>query len=135
MEETGCTARQEEVVLLGTLLDDNCGVARSTMVAVINRWKGEPADQPDESMSDWHWYPLDQLPDGLFIPTAQSLTVWRPDLQIDHPHAQNRVAAPPQRPQAVAPPASRSARPATRSMSTRHRTAGRGNSENFTAWW
>ncbi|MFD6334842.1 NUDIX domain-containing protein [Streptomyces niveus] len=101
-EETGCTARPEDVVLLGTLLDDNRGVARSTVVAVINRWKGEPADQPDESMSDWHWYPLDRLPDGLFIPTAQSLTVWRPDLLIDHPpahfypfvpHARNRVEA------------------------------------------
>lgn len=68
-EETGCTARPEDVVLLGTLLDDNRGVARSTVVAVINRWKGEPADQPDESMSDWHWYPLDN-PRAHFYPFA-----------------------------------------------------------------
>lgn len=127
-EETGCAARQEDVVLLGTLLDENRGVARSAVVAVIDRWKGEPADQPDESMSDWHWYPLDLLPDGLFIPTAQSLTAWHPDLPIRpprallpvrHPHPQNPVEAPPQRPQAVAPPASRSGRPATGSTSTR----------------
>ncbi|MEU9190667.1 NUDIX hydrolase [Streptomyces sp. NPDC048484] len=86
-EETGCIAREEDVVLLGTLLDDVGGVVRTTVVAVITQWEGEPSTQPDESMSDWRWYSLDQLPDGLFVPSAQCLTAWRPDLPIDHPPA------------------------------------------------
>jgi 8-oxo-dGTP pyrophosphatase MutT (NUDIX family) len=86
-EESGCTAREEDVVLLGTLLDHNGGIVRATVVAVISRWEGEPSTQPDESMSDWRWHRLDELPDGLFVPTAQSLTAWRPDLPIDHPPA------------------------------------------------
>ncbi|WP_071528826.1 NUDIX hydrolase [Streptomyces mutabilis] len=37
--------------------------------------------------SAWAWYPLDQLPDGLFACRAQILTAWRPGLPIDHPPA------------------------------------------------
>jgi hypothetical protein len=40
--------------------------------------------QPDESVGDGAWHPLDQLPDGLFVCSAQILTAWRPDLAIDH---------------------------------------------------
>ncbi|GGN79839.1 hypothetical protein GCM10011579_064740 [Streptomyces albiflavescens] len=93
-EETGCTAREEDVVLLGTLLDDVGDVVRTTVVALVTRWAGEPSDQPDESVSDWRFYPLDQLPDGLFDPSAQCLTAWRPDLSIDHPPARFHPFAP-----------------------------------------
>lgn len=86
-EETGCTAREEDVVLLGTLLDDVGGVLRVTVAAVVTEWKGEPADQENESVGDWRWYPLDQLPDGLFTPSAQCLTAWR-DLPIEHAPAE-----------------------------------------------
>lgn len=86
-EETGCTVKDQDVTLLGTLLDDIGGVVRATVVAVISRWQGDPSTQPDESMSDWRWHSLDQLPDGLFVPTAQCLTAWRPGLPIDHPPA------------------------------------------------
>ncbi|MFD7054254.1 NUDIX domain-containing protein [Streptomyces mirabilis] len=83
-EETGCAAREEDVVLLGTLVDHVADVVRVTVAAVVTAWEGEPADQESESVGDWRWYPLDQLPDGLFTPSAQALTVWRPDLPIEH---------------------------------------------------
>ncbi|MFB7270640.1 NUDIX domain-containing protein [Streptomyces sp. NPDC056244] len=86
-EETGCSAREEDVVLLGTLLDDAVGVVRATVVAVVSRWEGEPATQPDERVGSWRWYPLDGLPGQLFTPSAQCLTAWRPGLPIDHPPA------------------------------------------------
>lgn len=38
-------------------------------------------------MSEWPWHSLGRLPDGLFVPTAQCLTAWHPDLLIDHPPA------------------------------------------------
>lgn len=92
-EETGLLAREEDVVLLGLVLDDAAGVVRATMAAVVSRWEGEPTDQPNEKMSDWRWFPLDDLPDGLFVPSAQCLTAWRPGLPIEHPPARFYPAA------------------------------------------
>ncbi|MEV0748464.1 NUDIX domain-containing protein [Streptomyces sp. NPDC050273] len=83
-EETGLTARSEDVQLLGTLLDHVEGVLRVTVGALVHVWQGQPATQPNESIGEWAWYPLDQLPDGLFVCSAQILTAWRPDLNIDH---------------------------------------------------
>jgi 8-oxo-dGTP pyrophosphatase MutT (NUDIX family) len=83
-EETGLRAAPPDVRLLGTLLDEAGGVVRMTVGAVVTRWEGEPADQPGESVGDWRWHPLDRLPPSLFECSAQSLTVWRPDLPIDH---------------------------------------------------
>ncbi|WP_406260239.1 bifunctional class I SAM-dependent methyltransferase/NUDIX hydrolase [Actinacidiphila glaucinigra] len=86
-EETGCLVRDEDVELLGLLLDEVEGTVRATAVAVITAWEGEPGDQPGESVGDWRWWALDRLPNGLFVPSAQCLTTWRPDLPIEHPPA------------------------------------------------
>ncbi|MFD8957686.1 NUDIX domain-containing protein [Streptomyces anulatus] len=86
-EETGLVARAEDVVLLGTLVDHVAGVLRVTVGAVVHTWQGQPTTQPDESVDCWAWYPLDRLPDGLFVCSAQILTAWRPDLPIERPSA------------------------------------------------
>ncbi|MET8561219.1 bifunctional class I SAM-dependent methyltransferase/NUDIX hydrolase [Streptomyces flaveolus] len=86
-EETGLTARPGDVRLLGTLVDHVEGVLRVTVGALVHTWQGQPATQPDESVGNWAWHPLDQLPNGLFVCSAQILTAWRPDLAIDHPPA------------------------------------------------
>ncbi len=83
-EETGLIARPDDVTLLGTLLDHVGDVVRVSVGAIVNAWQGEPFTRPDESVGDWAWYPLDQLPDDLFVCSAQILTAWRPDLPIDH---------------------------------------------------
>ncbi|GGJ04243.1 bifunctional class I SAM-dependent methyltransferase/NUDIX hydrolase [Streptomyces brasiliensis] len=83
-EETGLVARTGDVQLLGTLVDHVEGVLRVTVGALVHAWQGQPTTQPDESVGDWAWHPLDQLPDGLFVCSAQILTAWRPDLAIDH---------------------------------------------------
>ncbi|MEU9068912.1 bifunctional class I SAM-dependent methyltransferase/NUDIX hydrolase [Streptomyces sp. NPDC048306] len=93
-EETGLIARTGDVELLGTLVDHVEGVLRVTVGALVHAWRGQPATQPDESVGDWAWYPLDQLPDGLFVCSAQILTAWRPDLPIDHPPAHFTAFAP-----------------------------------------
>ena len=86
-EETGLIAQPDDVTLLGTLVDHVGDVVRVTVGAIVSTWQGRPATQPDESVGDWAWYPLDQLPDGLFVCSAQILTAWRPDLPIDHTSA------------------------------------------------
>ncbi|CAM5365871.1 bifunctional class I SAM-dependent methyltransferase/NUDIX hydrolase [Streptomyces viridochromogenes] len=86
-EETGLMARPANVRLLGTLVDHVGDVVRITVAAIVTTWQGTPTDQPDESVSDWRWWPLDSLPSGLFECSAQVLTAWRPDLPIDHPPA------------------------------------------------
>ncbi|MDJ0466071.1 bifunctional class I SAM-dependent methyltransferase/NUDIX hydrolase [Streptomyces sp. H27-C3] len=83
-EETGLIARTADVRLLGTLVDHVEGVLRVTVGALVHAWRGQLATQPDESVGDWAWHPLDQLPDGLFVCSAQILTSWRTDLPIDH---------------------------------------------------
>ncbi|MGP3756977.1 bifunctional class I SAM-dependent methyltransferase/NUDIX hydrolase [Streptomyces sp. IBSNAI001] len=93
-EESGLVARSGDVRLLGTLVDHVEGVLRVTVGALVHAWQGKPATQPEESIGDWAWYPLDQLPDGLFVCSAQILTSWRPGLPIDHPPAHFTAFAP-----------------------------------------
>lgn len=93
-EETGLVARAEDVVALGTLVDHVAGFLRVTVGAVVHTWQGQPTTQPDESVGEWAWYPLDRLPDGLFVCSAQILTAWRPDLPIERPSAYFTAFAP-----------------------------------------
>ncbi|NEC65908.1 bifunctional class I SAM-dependent methyltransferase/NUDIX hydrolase [Streptomyces sp. SID9727] len=95
-EETGLLAQTGDVELLGTLVDHVEGVLRVTVGALVHAWQGQPATQPEESVGDWAWYPLDQLPDGLFVCSAQILTAWDPDLPIDHPPTHFTAFAPAQ---------------------------------------
>ncbi|MFI9249908.1 bifunctional class I SAM-dependent methyltransferase/NUDIX hydrolase [Streptomyces sp. NPDC053069] len=83
-EETGLYADPADVRLLGMFLDQVGDVVRITFGALVTRWRGEPADQPGESVGDWRWWPLDALPPDLFECSAQILTAWRPGLPIDH---------------------------------------------------
>jgi SAM-dependent methyltransferase len=61
-EETGLYADRDDVRLLGMFLDRVGDVVRITFGALVTRWRGEPTDQPDESVGDWRWWPLDALP-------------------------------------------------------------------------
>ncbi|MGV9347858.1 bifunctional class I SAM-dependent methyltransferase/NUDIX hydrolase [Streptomyces spiralis] len=94
-EETGLVARPEDVTLLGTLVDHVEDVVRVTVGAVVSAWQGEPSDQPDEKVGGWQWWPLDALPHGLFVCSAQILTAWRSDVPpIDHAPAHFTPYAP-----------------------------------------
>ncbi|MFE4756013.1 NUDIX domain-containing protein [Streptomyces mirabilis] len=63
-EETGLIVCPADVKLLGTLVDHVEGVLRLTVGAHVHAWRGQPTTQPNESVGDWAWYPLDQLPRG-----------------------------------------------------------------------
>ncbi|WP_308288762.1 NUDIX hydrolase [Streptomyces daghestanicus] len=84
-EETGLSARPDEVRLLGTLAGHVEDVVRVTVGAVVSIWRGRPATRPGESVGDWAWYPLHRLPGGLYECSAQVPTAWRPGLPVDPP--------------------------------------------------
>lgn len=87
-EETGLITRPEDVTLLGTLVDHVGDVVRITVGAVVNSCQGQPSTQPNESVGEWDWWPLDELPgQDLFECSAQILAHWRPDLPLGHPPA------------------------------------------------
>lgn len=66
-EETGLRTTVRDVTLLGTLVDHVDTVPRVTVGALVTRWDGEPADQPDESVGAWRWHSLAALPSGMFL--------------------------------------------------------------------
>ncbi|MGA5037584.1 bifunctional class I SAM-dependent methyltransferase/NUDIX hydrolase [Streptomyces capoamus] len=104
-EETGLSADPDDVRLLGMFLDRVGDVLRVTFGALVTRWRGEPADQPGESIGDWRWWPLDALPPDLFECSARILTAWRPGLPIDHTPAHfTPLTDPPAQPAAYPAP-------------------------------
>lgn len=85
-EEAGLVADPGDVRVLGTLLDRVGDVVRMTVPVVVTRWSGVP-EQREEAIGSWRFWPLDALPGPLFVPSAQCLTVWNPNLPLDHPPA------------------------------------------------
>ncbi|MFI2765237.1 bifunctional class I SAM-dependent methyltransferase/NUDIX hydrolase [Streptomyces echinatus] len=85
-EEAGIVADPDDVQVLGTLLDRVGDVVRVTVPVVITRWTGVP-QQHEEAIGAWRFWPLDGLPGPLFVPSAQCLAAWKPELPLDHPSA------------------------------------------------
>ncbi|MEU8759540.1 bifunctional class I SAM-dependent methyltransferase/NUDIX hydrolase [Streptomyces sp. NPDC048659] len=83
-EEAGIAADPDDVWVLGTLLDRVGDVVRVTVPVVITRWAGVP-QQREEAIGAWRFWPLNALPGPLFVPSAQCLAAWKPELPLDHP--------------------------------------------------
>lgn len=84
-EETSLDADERHVEVIALLLDEVCGTNRMTAVAVVTAFDGTPAATEPHLVSSWQWRALGDLPDPLFVPSAQALRTWRPDLPVDHP--------------------------------------------------
>ncbi|WP_073227206.1 bifunctional class I SAM-dependent methyltransferase/NUDIX hydrolase [Streptomyces sp. NBRC 110465] len=85
-EEAGLVANPGDARVLGMLLDRVGDVVRVTVPVVVTRWSGVP-EQREEAIGSWRFWPLEALPGPLFIPSAQCLTAWNPNLPLDHPPA------------------------------------------------
>ncbi|CAM5617720.1 bifunctional class I SAM-dependent methyltransferase/NUDIX hydrolase [Streptomyces avidinii] len=85
-EEADLVAAAHDTIVLGTLLDRVGDVVRVTVPVLVTRWSGLP-QQSEEAIGSWRVWPLDALPQPLFVPSAQCLTAWDPTLLIDHPPA------------------------------------------------
>ncbi|MEV8476381.1 bifunctional class I SAM-dependent methyltransferase/NUDIX hydrolase [Streptomyces sp. NPDC051173] len=86
-EETSLSARAEDVEVIALLLDEVGGMNRMTAVTVVAAHTGSPTAAEPELVSRWEWAEPDALPSPLFVPSAQGLRAWRPELPVDHPHA------------------------------------------------
>ncbi|MGW1198548.1 DNA mismatch repair protein MutT [Streptomyces sp. NPDC002536] len=78
----------EDITVLDAIalvLDEVGGINRMTAVAVVTAFDGTPAATEPHLVSSRQWRALDELPDPLFVPSAQALRTWRPDLPVDHP--------------------------------------------------
>ncbi|MEV4436652.1 NUDIX domain-containing protein [Streptomyces sp. NPDC049585] len=84
-EETSLDAYERSVKVLAMLVDEVSGINRVTAVTVVTVFDGAPAVIEPHLVADWQWRGVDDLPEPLFIPTAQALRAWRPELPIDHP--------------------------------------------------
>ncbi|MFG2232272.1 NUDIX domain-containing protein [Streptomyces sp. NPDC048723] len=82
-EEAGIVADVADTVVLGTLLARVGDIVRVTVPVLVTRWSGVP-QQCEEAIGSWRVWPLDALPQPLFVPSAQCLTAWDPTLLIDH---------------------------------------------------
>ncbi|MFF9090329.1 NUDIX domain-containing protein [Streptomyces sp. NPDC014991] len=85
-EDAGLVADPGDVRVLGTLLDRVGDAVRVTVPVVVTQWSGVP-QQREEAIGSWRFRPRDALPGPLFVPSAQCLTAWDPDLPLDHPPA------------------------------------------------
>ncbi|MDX2757302.1 bifunctional class I SAM-dependent methyltransferase/NUDIX hydrolase [Streptomyces europaeiscabiei] len=86
-EETGLVAHPEDVRVLAVLLDARHNLNRLTAAVLIRRFQGTPTAKEPKVVAQWQWRRLGDLPGPLFVPSAQVLNCWRPDLPIDHPPA------------------------------------------------
>ncbi|MGW1013571.1 bifunctional class I SAM-dependent methyltransferase/NUDIX hydrolase [Streptomyces termitum] len=98
-EEAGLVAEPDGVQVLGTLFDRVGDVVRVTVPVVVTQWSGVPR-QREEALGSWRFWPTDALPGPLFVPSAQCLTAWNPNLPLHHPPAHFRTyrSAPPAAP-------------------------------------
>ncbi|WP_406859097.1 NUDIX domain-containing protein [Streptomyces sp. HUAS MG47] len=85
-EETTLVADPADVEVVAILLDTPPGASltRLTAVAVVHAHHGTPAVAEPDKMERWEWYSPAALPAPLFVPSAQALKSWRPELPLEH---------------------------------------------------
>ncbi|GGY77266.1 NUDIX domain-containing protein [Streptomyces omiyaensis] len=97
-EETTLRADAADVEVLGLLLDTvtSPDLTRMTAATVVRSFTGTPSPAEPEKIVRWEWTSPDGLPEALFLPSAQVLSVWRPDLPLPeapfHRYALGRAA-------------------------------------------
>ncbi|MFD4370520.1 NUDIX hydrolase [Streptomyces sp. NPDC058486] len=83
-EETTLVTTATDVEVIGLLLDTvtSSELTRLTAATVVRAFTGTPAVAEPEKIERWRWTSPDELPEALFLPSAQVLAAWRPDLPL-----------------------------------------------------
>jgi len=83
-EETGLVADPADVSVIGLILDTQTSaeLTRLTAATVVAAHTGVPAVTEPHKIARWEWFAPDRLPDALFVPSAQTLRFWRPQLPL-----------------------------------------------------
>ncbi|MGW8352236.1 nucleotide triphosphate diphosphatase NUDT15 [Streptomyces wedmorensis] len=96
-EETTLVAGAADVEVLGLVLDavTSARLTRMTVATVVRVFDGVPAAAEPEKIERWEWTEPDRLPKALFLPSAQVLRMWRPELPLPdglfHRYAMGRL--------------------------------------------
>ncbi|MFE5908221.1 NUDIX hydrolase [Streptomyces wedmorensis] len=96
-EETTLVAGAADVEVLGLVLDavTSARLTRMTVATVVRVFDGVPAAAEPEKIERWEWTEPDRLPEALFLPSAQVLRMWRPELPLPdgpfHRYAMGRL--------------------------------------------
>ncbi|MBX9421291.1 MULTISPECIES: NUDIX hydrolase [Streptomyces] len=103
-EETTLLATAADVEVIGLILDSvtSAQVTRMTAATVLRAFRGVPAVAEPDKIERWEWTDPDRLPEALFLPSAQVLRMWRPELPLPggpyHRYALGRLPASPSGP-------------------------------------
>lgn len=81
-EETTLVAAPADVSVLGFILDtaSSTALTRVSAATVVRVHHGTPAVAEPDKIERWEWFTPDRLPEALFVPSAQVLRFWRPEL-------------------------------------------------------
>ncbi|MFC8792485.1 nucleotide triphosphate diphosphatase NUDT15 [Streptomyces cinereoruber] len=97
-EETALVADAADGEVLGLILDSITSdrMTRMTVATTVGAFRGAPAVTEPDKIERWEWTDPDRLPEALFLPSAQVLRMWRPDLPIPdgpfHRYAMGRLS-------------------------------------------
>ncbi|MEU5217209.1 NUDIX domain-containing protein [Streptomyces sp. NPDC020807] len=97
-EETTLVADAADVEVLGLVLDSvtSAELTRMTAATTVRVFSGTPAVAEPHKIERWEWTDPERLPEGLFLPSAQVLRMWRPALPLPdgpfHRYAMSRLA-------------------------------------------
>ncbi|MFF6772484.1 NUDIX hydrolase [Streptomyces sp. NPDC012637] len=83
-EETTLVADPADVSVIGLVLDTETSaeLTRLTAATVVHAHTGTPAVAEPDKIERWEWFAPDRLPEALFVPSAQALAFWRPELPL-----------------------------------------------------
>ncbi|MFG3344015.1 NUDIX hydrolase [Streptomyces sp. NPDC048018] len=83
-EETTLVADAADVSVIGLSLDTQASteLTRLTAATVVHAHTGSPAVAEPDKIERWEWFAPDDLPQALFVPSAQVLRFWRPGLPL-----------------------------------------------------
>ncbi|MFD3532980.1 NUDIX hydrolase [Streptomyces sp. NPDC058664] len=83
-EETALVADAADVEVIGLILDSVTSslLTRMTAATVLRVFRGVPAVAEPDKIERWEWTDPDRLPEALFVPSAQVLRMWRPELPL-----------------------------------------------------
>ncbi|MFB7391409.1 NUDIX hydrolase [Streptomyces sp. NPDC056191] len=83
-EETSLVADAADVEVIGLVLDSitSALMTRMTAATAVRVFRGVPAVAEPDKIERWEWTDPDRLPEALFLPSAQVLRLWRPELPL-----------------------------------------------------
>ncbi|MEU6930895.1 NUDIX hydrolase [Streptomyces sp. NPDC046374] len=99
-EETTLVADEADARVVGLILDTRTSaeLTRMTAATIVRAHTGTPAVAEPDKIERWEWTDPDRLPTDFFLPSAQVLKLWRPELPIEdapfHRYAVQRLAPP-----------------------------------------